>query len=81
MKLWCEFHGDYGHKENDYVALRKEIEVLVKEGYLTEYMSTHKSTIVIKDRTPPKQPPPPLHHKVINYIAGGSELYGATYSQ
>ncbi|XP_074322951.1 uncharacterized protein LOC141659914 [Apium graveolens] len=80
-KLWCEFHGDYGHRAKDCVALRKEIDVLVKKGYLTEYMSTHTSNNVRDNTTPYKLPPPPPHHKVINYIAGGSEICGATYSQ
>ncbi|XP_074360247.1 uncharacterized protein LOC141714140 [Apium graveolens] len=28
-----------------------------------------------------RQPPPTPHHKVINFIAGGSEVCGSTYSQ
>ncbi|XP_074351916.1 uncharacterized protein LOC141691067 [Apium graveolens] len=36
---------------------------------------------VQREKTPTKLPPPPPHHKVINYIAGGSEICGATYSQ
>ncbi|XP_074347614.1 uncharacterized protein LOC141686480 [Apium graveolens] len=31
--------------------------------------------------TPARQPTPPPHHKVINFIAGGSEVCGSTYSQ
>ncbi|XP_074337497.1 uncharacterized protein LOC141674691 [Apium graveolens] len=80
-RLWCEFHADYGHKANDCVALRKEIEALVKKGYLTEYISTQKCNYVRNDRTTSGLPPPPSHYKVINFIAGGSEVCRATYSQ
>ncbi|XP_074356389.1 uncharacterized protein LOC141696101 [Apium graveolens] len=31
--------------------------------------------------TPMRQPPPTPHHKVINFIAGGSEVCGSIYSQ
>ncbi|XP_074351988.1 uncharacterized protein LOC141691146 [Apium graveolens] len=80
-KLWCEFHGDYGHRAKDCIALRKEIDVLIKKGYLTEYMSTHATNNVRNNVTPSKLLPPPPHHKVINYIVGGSEVCGSTYSQ
>ena len=77
-KLWCDFHGDYGHKASDCVALRKEIQYLVKKGHLTEFMPNKMAT---HDKTSPKLPPPPPYQKVINFIAGGLEVCGATYSQ
>ena len=80
-KLWCDFHGDYGHRTCDCVALRKELQILIKKGYLSEFMTRSKTSHVRRERTPPRQPPPPPHHKVINFIAGGSEVSGTTYSQ
>lgn len=84
-KLWCDFHGDYGHKSYDCVALRKEIQFLVKKGHLSEFMTSSKSvhvrrdrTPTKRDRTPPRQPPPPPHHKVSNFIAGGLGVSGTT---
>lgn len=74
-KLWCDFHGDYGQKAYDCVVLRKELQFLIKKGYLSEFMPNVKSTHVRRDETPPRQPPPPPHHKVINIIAGGSEIH------
>ncbi|XP_074373739.1 uncharacterized protein LOC141714097 [Apium graveolens] len=87
-KLWYDYHGDYGHKAYDCVALRKELQFLTRKGYLTEFMATKKTSYVGKnvsprrnDATPLRQPPPPPHHKVINFISGGPEIYGSTYSQ
>ena len=31
---YCEFHRDYGHHTDDYIQLRKEIEYLIRRGYL-----------------------------------------------
>ncbi|XP_074343067.1 uncharacterized protein LOC141680864 [Apium graveolens] len=39
-KIWCDYHGDYGHKAYDCVALRKELSFLTKKGYLTEFMTS-----------------------------------------
>ncbi|XP_017224963.1 uncharacterized protein LOC108201178 [Daucus carota subsp. sativus] len=80
-KLWCDFHGDYGHKASDCVALRRELQYLTKKGYLTEFMPAGRNTHDRKDKTSPKLPPPPPYQKVINFIAGGSEVCGSTYSQ
>ncbi|XP_074327866.1 uncharacterized protein LOC141665785 [Apium graveolens] len=87
-KLWCDYHGDYIYKAYNCVALRKELQLLTKKGYLTEFMTSKKAAYVRKDVsprrdnvTPMRQPPPPSHHKVINFIAGGSEIWGSTYSQ
>ncbi|XP_074342010.1 uncharacterized protein LOC141679407 [Apium graveolens] len=85
-KLWCDYHGNYRHKAYDCMALRKELQFLSKKGYLTEFMTSKKASYVRRDRlpnrdnvTPVRQPPP--HHKVINFIVGGTEVYGSTYSQ
>ena len=31
---YCEFHRDYGHRKDDCIQLRKEIEYLIRRGYL-----------------------------------------------
>lgn len=80
-KLWCDFHGDYDHRAFDFVALRREIQALIKKRYLVEFMSSQKSDHVRRDRTSPRQPPSPPHHKVINFTTGGSEVCGSTYSK
>ncbi|XP_074337251.1 uncharacterized protein LOC141674442 [Apium graveolens] len=78
-KLWCDFHGYYGHRAHDCVALRREIQTLIKKGNLSEF--TKHSTHDRREQTPARQPPPPPHHKVISFIAGWSDVCGATYSQ
>ncbi|XP_074327813.1 uncharacterized protein LOC141665729 [Apium graveolens] len=87
-KLWCDYHGDYGDKAYDCVALRKVLQFLTKKGYLTKFMTSKKTSYVGKDVSPRRnnvaplrQPPPPPLYKVINFISGGSEICGATYSQ
>ncbi|XP_074352133.1 uncharacterized protein LOC141691298 [Apium graveolens] len=87
-KLWCDSHGDYGHKAYDCVALRKELQFLTRKGYLTKFMVSKKTSYVGNDVSPKRnnviplrQPPPPPHYKAINFISGGSEICGSTYSQ
>ncbi|XP_074374437.1 uncharacterized protein LOC141714840 [Apium graveolens] len=87
-KLWCDYYGDYRHKAYDCVALRKELQFLTRKGYLTEFMVSKKTSYVGNDVSPRRnnmtslrQPSPPPHHKVINFISGGSEICGSTYSQ
>ena len=36
---YCEFHRDYGHRTNDCIQLRKEIEYLIRRGYLRRFVS------------------------------------------
>ncbi|XP_074327769.1 uncharacterized protein LOC141665685 [Apium graveolens] len=69
-KLWCDYHGDYGHKSYECVALRRELQFLTKKGYQTEFMTSKKIAYTMRDgsprrdnMTPMRQPPPPPHHK------------------
>ncbi|XP_074376777.1 uncharacterized protein LOC141718291 [Apium graveolens] len=47
-----------------------------KTSYIGKNTSPRRNNV-----TPLRQPPPPPHHKVINFISGGSEVCGSTYSQ
>ncbi|XP_017256291.1 uncharacterized protein LOC108225848 [Daucus carota subsp. sativus] len=82
-KLWCDYHGDYGHKASDCVALRRELQYLVRKGYLTKFMAGRTASVTrgSPHKTPSKQLPPPPYQTIINFIAGGSEVSGTTYSQ
>ena len=35
----CEFHRDYGHRTNDCIQLKKEIEYLIRRGYLRRFIA------------------------------------------
>ncbi|XP_013651589.1 uncharacterized protein LOC106356369 [Brassica napus] len=37
--LWCDFHRDHGHKTEDCVALRIEVNELLQKGHLREFLS------------------------------------------
>ncbi|XP_074327823.1 uncharacterized protein LOC141665741 [Apium graveolens] len=47
-----------------------------KTSYVGKDVSPRRNNV-----TPLRQSPPPPHHKVINFISGGSEICGLTYSQ
>ena len=37
--MYCEFHRDYGHRTDDYIQLKREIEYLIRRGYLRRFIS------------------------------------------
>ena len=37
---YCEFHRDHGHRTNDCIQLRKEIEYLIRHGYLRRFVAS-----------------------------------------
>ena len=39
MTKYCKFHKDRGHDTAEYFQLRDQIEALIQEGYLQEYIS------------------------------------------
>ena len=50
-KRYCEFHRDHGHRTDDCIQLRKEIEYLIRHGYLRRF--------VVSEDQSQAQPPPP----------------------
>ena len=48
---YCEFHRDHGHRTDDCIQLRKEIEYLIRRGYLRRFVASEG-----QDQA---QPPPP----------------------
>ena len=36
---YCEFHRDYGHRTNNCIQLKREIEYLIQRGYLRRFIS------------------------------------------
>ena len=37
---YCEFHRDHGHRTDDCIQLRKEIEYLIQRGYLRRFVAS-----------------------------------------
>ena len=48
---YCEFHRDHGHRTNDCIQLMKEIEYLIRCGYLRRFVASESQGQA--------QPPPP----------------------
>ena len=72
LTKYCEFHKDNGHRTDDCIELRKEIEYLIQRGHLRLFVAS-----VGRDQAPPpspRQPAPTQHHKPlgeIHAISGG----------
>ena len=49
---YCEFHRDYGRHMDDCIQLKKEIEYLIRRGYLCCFIAS-------KGQAQAQQPPPP----------------------
>ena len=54
---YCEFHRGHGHRTNDCIQLRKEIEYLIRRGHLSSYVASKGQERV--------QPPPPCQRTPI----------------
>ena len=79
---YCEFHRDHGHRTDDCIQLRKEIEYLIWRGYLRRFVTSEG-----QDQT--QQPPPPHQtttqhqqplgeiHVISGGFAGGGESSSA----
>ena len=69
---YCEFHRDHGHRIDDCIQLRKEIEYLIRRGHLRRYVASEGQEQV--QPPPPRQPTPAQHQAPfgeIHVISGG----------
>ena len=78
---YCEFHRDHGHRMDDCIQLRKEIEYLIRCGYLRRFVASEGKSQA--------QPPPPQQtsakhqhplgeiHVISGGFAGGGESSSA----
>ena len=86
---YCEFHRDYGHRTDDCIQLKREIEYLIRRGYLRSFIAPeNQSQNQAQNQAPTKQPPPrqtttqhqqPLGeiHVISGGFAGGGESSSA----
>ena len=69
---YYEFHRDHGHQIDDCIQLRKEIEYLIRRGYLRRYIASEGQDQA--QPPPPRQPTPTQHQQPlgeIHVISGG----------
>ena len=86
---YCEFHRDYGHRTDDCIQLKREIEYLIRRGYLRRFIAPeNQSQNQAHNQAPTQQPPPrqtttqhqqPLGeiHVISGGFAGGGESSSA----
>ena len=56
---YCEFHRDYGHRTDDCIQLKREIEYLIWRRYLRRFISPeNRPQNQAQNQAPPQQPPP-----------------------
>ena len=79
---YCEFHRDHGHRTDDCIQLRKEIEYLIRRGYLRRYIASEGQDQA--QPPPPRQPTPTQHqnplgeiHVISRGFSGGGESSSA----
>ncbi|KAF3604691.1 hypothetical protein F2Q69_00035113 [Brassica cretica] len=82
--LWCDFHRGHGHRTEDCVALRIEVNELLKKGHLKEFLYEKAKSHLSKETTgkPTEAAPvsPPRQERVIHVISGGSEMSGVSHA-
>ena len=84
---YCEFHRDYGHRTDNCIQLRREIEYLIQRGYLRRFISPGNQAQ--NQNQAPAQPTPPRQtttqhqqplgeiHVISGGFAGGGESSSA----
>ena len=84
---YCEFHKDYGHSTDDCIQLKKEIEYLIRRGYLRCFIAPeNQPQNQAQNQAQAQQPPPPPRqttsqhqqpigeiHVILGGFAGGGE--------
>ncbi|KAF3597658.1 hypothetical protein DY000_02021840 [Brassica cretica] len=72
--LWCDFHRDHGHKTEDCVALKIEVNKLLKKGHFREFLSekakSHLSKATMGKPTEDALVSPPRQYRMIHVISG-----------
>ena len=64
---YCEFHKGHGHRTDDCIQLKKDIEYLIRRGQLSPYMASEGQERV--------QPPPPRHPTLVQHQSPLGEIH------
>jgi len=77
---WCEFHEAFGHHINNCLALGYQLDELVRNGFLKDYLdgSTTTTALAIPEEGQPHEMPT---HGEVHTISGGFSGGGPTASQ
>nr|XP_009600033.1 uncharacterized protein LOC104095579 [Nicotiana tomentosiformis] len=78
LDFWCEFHNDHGHRASHCRLLQGEVELLLKQGLLTELFSEKGKQAYMKNRQEPPKPPSPK--RTVNVIKGREKVNGVAYT-
>ncbi|XP_048611594.1 uncharacterized protein LOC125585916 [Brassica napus] len=83
-ELWCRFHHDHGHKTEDCIPLKIEVNELLQKGHLREFLSekakAHLSKETIGKSKGAAPASPPRQDRVIHVISGGSGVSGVSHT-
>ncbi|KAF2566163.1 hypothetical protein F2Q68_00025201 [Brassica cretica] len=83
-ELCCDFHRDHGHKTEDNITLRIEVNKLLQKGHLLEFLSEKAKAHLSKETAEKSKgatPTSPLRQdRVIHVISGGSEERGVSHT-
>ena len=88
---YCEFHRDYGHRTDDCIQLKREVEYLIRREYLRRFIyPENQPQSQAQNQSPAQQPPPPPRqmttqhqqplgeiHVISGGFAGGGESSSA----
>ena len=73
---YCEFHRDYGHRTDDCIHLRKEMEYLIRRGYLRRFIAPEGQTQnQAQSQAQAQQPPPPPRQATTQHQHPLGEIY------
>ncbi|CAN8323919.1 unnamed protein product [Cochlearia groenlandica] len=80
----CPFHSDHGHHTEDCVALRMQVNDLIKRRHLKEFLSDKARNLpsshnVGQESAGEKPEFPPKQDRVVNVISGGSDVSGISH--
>ena len=74
---YCEFHRDYGHRTDDCIMLRKEIDYLIRRGYLEGYQHPHDDPLVIRAVVANKT----IHRVLVNNGSSADIIFASAFDK